>query len=124
VADGLPDGSYALSLHDQSGQLIGHIVYRKIGRRIKTSLLDSNGTHIEPWGNVDAVLMHEELLTAWGNRDQDADLAKIAQNPEEFAIKFGLLTGRCGVCNRKLTNPESRERGIGPECLRKIRASY
>ena len=26
---------------------------------------------------------------------------------------------RCLVCNRRLTNPESLERGIGPECLAK-----
>ena len=29
--------------------------------------------------------------------------------------------GRCGKCNRKLTVPESIERGIGPECAGKIK---
>ncbi len=28
---------------------------------------------------------------------------------------------RCGVCGRPLTSPESIQRGIGPECLRKYR---
>jgi hypothetical protein len=27
--------------------------------------------------------------------------------------------GRCGACNRKLTVPESIERGIGPECFKR-----
>jgi uncharacterized protein DUF6011 len=28
--------------------------------------------------------------------------------------------GRCGCCGRKLTVPESIERGIGPECAKKV----
>jgi hypothetical protein len=28
--------------------------------------------------------------------------------------------GRCGKCGRKLTTPESIERGFGPECMRSI----
>lgn len=27
--------------------------------------------------------------------------------------------GRCGVCGRRLTTPDSIERGIGPECLKR-----
>lgn len=27
--------------------------------------------------------------------------------------------GRCGKCGRKLTTPESIERGLGPECVRR-----
>jgi len=30
--------------------------------------------------------------------------------------------GRCGVCNRTLTTPESLDRGIGPECWSKMGA--
>ena len=30
--------------------------------------------------------------------------------------------GRCGVCNRTLTTPESLDRGIGPECWSKMAA--
>lgn len=28
--------------------------------------------------------------------------------------------GKCGVCGRKLTDPESMERGIGPNCIKKL----
>lgn len=28
--------------------------------------------------------------------------------------------GKCGCCGRKLTTPESLDRGIGPECIKKF----
>lgn len=31
--------------------------------------------------------------------------------------------GKCGRCGRKLTTPESIQRGIGPECLSKLEAA-
>lgn len=31
---------------------------------------------------------------------------------------YGKLLGQCGCCGRSLTDPESRARGIGPECLK------
>lgn len=44
-------------------------------------------------------------------------LAKIeAAGPREAAIRYGKELGRCGVCNRTLTNNESIELGIGPVC--------
>lgn len=33
---------------------------------------------------------------------------------------YGKTIGKCGVCNRRLTNEESREYGIGPECRAKL----
>jgi hypothetical protein len=33
--------------------------------------------------------------------------------PDGWEIRH---VGRCGVCDRRLTTPESLERGIGPEC--------
>lgn len=35
--------------------------------------------------------------------------------PEGYAI---MHAGSCGVCGRKLTNPESLKSGIGPECIK------
>lgn len=36
-----------------------------------------------------------------------------AQLPDTWELRH---VGRCGVCERRLTTPESLERGIGPEC--------
>jgi hypothetical protein len=44
-------------------------------------------------------------------------LGKIAEDgPEAAAKRFGKEIGRCGMCGRTLTNPDSIERGIGPVC--------
>lgn len=37
----------------------------------------------------------------------------------EDAKQFGRISGRCMVCGRELTNPESIEAGIGPVCAGK-----
>lgn len=38
----------------------------------------------------------------------------------EASALYGRETARCGVCHRKLTNDESRARGIGPDCAAKL----
>ena len=38
---------------------------------------------------------------------------------EDTAAKLGKLYGTCVICNRRLTDEQSIERGIGPICLEK-----
>lgn len=38
------------------------------------------------------------------------------EGPEKSSKKYGRELGRCGVCHRTLTNPDSIARGIGPVC--------
>jgi hypothetical protein len=33
-------------------------------------------------------------------------------------VLYGQQIGRCGVCNRTLTDQVSRDRGIGPHCAK------
>jgi len=35
-------------------------------------------------------------------------------------MAYGIASGSCGVCGKKLTTPESLERGIGPECAKAL----
>lgn len=44
----------------------------------------------------------------------------IADVPAAIA-RYGQEIGRCGVCNRDLTNEASRRKGIGPDCERRIK---
>lgn len=40
-----------------------------------------------------------------------------ARLPEGYQIRH---EGKCGCCGRKLTTPESLDRGIGPECASRL----
>ena len=47
-------------------------------------------------------------------------LGKVWSNtdlPEGYAIRH---EGKCGCCGRKLTTPDSLDRGIGPECAKRF----
>jgi len=51
-------------------------------------------------------------------------LADIREHPPggRYRPLYGhQLTGRCGICGRLLTDPGSRQAGIGPECLGRLR---
>jgi hypothetical protein len=45
-----------------------------------------------------------------------SDIDDILRDPERAQAEFGKLTGRRGCCGRTLTDPDSKMRGIGPEC--------
>lgn len=47
-------------------------------------------------------------------------ITRIAANPLAASTLYGQKIGRCGVCHTRLTNEESRERGIGPVCASKF----
>lgn len=50
---------------------------------------------------------------------KDKVLAAIAVDVKGAMIKYGLELGKCGRCNRTLTDAESRAAGIGPVCAGK-----
>jgi hypothetical protein len=51
---------------------------------------------------------------------RDAVFAQILLDPISAMNMYGLKLGRCGVCNRVLTDRDSRLRGIGPICAARI----
>lgn len=49
--------------------------------------------------------------------DQTRDhIVALASDPHTAAVAYGKKFGKCSVCNRELSDPESIERGIGPIC--------
>lgn len=50
--------------------------------------------------------------------DRKADILRriVERGAEQAASDYGHQIGKCGICSRTLTNPESIERGIGPVC--------
>lgn len=51
---------------------------------------------------------------------QQAEIVVIAKDPKAAAVAFGKRFGRCSVCNRTLTDPDSIANAIGPICARKF----
>lgn len=52
--------------------------------------------------------------------DMQQNLLQVCEDPLGAVIRYGRLTGRCGICARKLETKESVERGIGPICAEKF----
>ena len=59
-------------------------------------------------------------MGAFQASDVLAKLVAIEADPEAAAVLHGKASGRCAVCSRDLTDPESIERGIGPVCAGKF----
>lgn len=62
----------------------------------------------------------DELHPIKGMEAKAVILAKIALDPQAASIRYGQELGVCGVCNRTLTDEESRRQGIGPVCRAKM----
>lgn len=50
---------------------------------------------------------------------QADEVAAIGRDPLGALVAHGHRTGNCGICNRRLSDPESVTRGIGPICAEK-----
>lgn len=57
----------------------------------------------------------------WPIKNKDAREAVFAaireQGVMECIARYGLALGKCGICSKTLTDPDSIARGIGPVCL-------
>lgn len=49
-----------------------------------------------------------------------AVLDELAKNPLKQMALYGQTIGKCGHCSLTLTDPESRELGLGPICRKKL----
>ncbi len=57
----------------------------------------------------------DEFYPMRGQR-RDVAMDAIAADPAKASRAYGLSIGRCGLCNRTLTDASSRARGLGPTC--------
>lgn len=75
--------------------------------------------------------VNDDGIKVWHRHDNNPDwgkygkllwsLATEGQNSPYYVMGYRLLIeGKCLVCNRKLTEPESITTGIGPECRKRI----
>jgi hypothetical protein len=62
----------------------------------------------------------DDLYPMRNRAQKEGILARIAEDVKGALALYGHELGRCGVCNRTLTDDLSRERGIGPVCYDKF----
>lgn len=124
----IPKGFYALTVVDMGEDgdypLLGYKLFeRKVPRTYKTGRTVGRDRWtctylLSPgfaWEQFDR---HRCDGTEFWRR---SDIADILYDPERCRVLFGQVTGRCGCCGRTLTDPNSKMRGIGPECARVCR---
>lgn len=102
----VPDGHYAVP-RDEDGAMAFYKV---------------NSPTEERWAGRTFVEVQasEEFWPLRSRAARDAVLAKIAADVQGAMLAYGREIGRCGHCNRTLTDPESIARGIGPVCAGKM----
>lgn len=66
------------------------------------------------------VIFHGRIAGRISAQELRNALLAIEADPEAAAVLHGKASGRCAVCSRDLTDPESIARGIGPICAEKF----
>ena len=66
---------------------------------------------------MDRVPVEErDVYRGWSLADLRDVADALVRDADELRANFGLFTGMCGCCGRRLTDPASKLRGIGPDC--------
>ena len=77
----------------------------------------------EPEGSYLGKIMGGKFLRVRDcSPEREAQVVEACRDPLAAMVAHGRLTGQCSICSRELTDPESIERGIGPECAAKLAA--
>lgn len=91
------DGRYAV---EENGEL--HFFKVTNGRKAGFVFLDIQAS--DDWHSIRNVTRIRSVL------------ALIAADPKAAMVRYGKELGQCGRCGRTLTDPNSRAKGIGPDC--------
>ena len=67
-----------------------------------------------------AIQASDDFYSIKDKQRRDAIYAEILKDPINAMNEYGIRLGRCGVCNRTLTDRDSRLRGIGPICAARL----
>lgn len=67
-----------------------------------------------------SIMQSDERVPVRDPQQRAMILGLIARDTQAAMILFGKESEHCGFCGRRLTNDESRDRGIGPVCAEKL----
>lgn len=87
------------------------------GQRIVSLLTGPDRDSFHNWKSIGRVVGNQ--ISLWKKLRGEKlfeTYAKMVSSPEKYPSLDYMLEGRCRICNRELTNPESIESGIGPVC--------
>ncbi|ABE67463.1 hypothetical protein PBI_QYRZULA_43 [Mycobacterium phage Qyrzula] len=103
-AEVVPAGRYAIDTNDGA---VNGVAFYKVDR-----------PETGKWaGYVFVKLLVSDSEQRMSFAASKAVLNRIAEvGAEAASARYGHEIGRCGICDRTLTNDESRARGIGPVC--------
>lgn len=110
----IPRGHYAIPIVDPDPPFatIGAVIYqRKRDRLVGPRLVGSV--------DVDWQTLRDEASFAYDDRDWCIN--EFLTDPDYHRANYGTWSGRCGICHRRLTDPDSKIRGIGPDCAKAVR---
>jgi hypothetical protein len=122
----VPDGTYTVVLEENLRRTLRFRTQKRNvqfypGRQIASFLAGPENT--KDYVSF-AFVERDGSLRVWRRFAERADLVECARvilgDPLAAAKAYALESGRCALCGRVLTVPESIERGIGPECARRI----
>lgn len=89
------------------------VMYRLSGHTLSDDKAETTALNVEHQGDIDLFLW-EQVKLVW-----EGGPGSHTPSRDEL-IAEGKRTGVCQVCHRKLTNPESIKKGIGPVCEGRI----
>lgn len=136
----VPKGSYAVPVIDwtdwepEDGEppVIGYRLFeRKVARHCKTGrvigqdafitgrvMMSADADSAAVWREVesDRGIAIEEFGPGGDVRTLVVQLLDDVEDGDSYRAQFGKLTGKCGSCHKKLTDPKSKLLGLGPEC--------
>lgn len=117
----LPRGHYAIPISDWEGEyedvdptgwcVIGWHVYHRTATAFRH--------YVKRLEGVPQQYLARQLDLYPTGADRDAlHVHELLDDPAAAMRAFAALTGRCAICNRTLTDPDSKARGVGPDCNR------
>jgi hypothetical protein len=123
----VPRGYFAFPIYDIDGldpdrddvepEVIGHQCYeRRVPRTHKNGRTVGRDRWRKITYKVEGVEDWQRVLDNRLYMDEAFEIERMVEDPSRYQAEFGRLTGKCGCCGRRLTDPDSKMRGIGPEC--------
>lgn len=132
----LPDGRYAINDPSKANDFLFFAVktikrrayrdrkYRYGKFRVGHEWIEVGTIEVRLWSQ-DAKKLVGAQNPGRGYRGEYVDqLVKIMEHHEAWALVFASMIGRCSICGKTLTDDNSRDLAIGPECFKKWGHEY